>query len=584
MKDSDKNYCRILLDVLEAGGVKDVVASPGSRNAPLLISCSYRQNLSTRVITDERTAAFVALGMAMVSRKPVVLICTSGTALYNYAPAIAEAFYQKVPLILISADRPFHWIDQNDSQTLVQPGALEKIVRKSFDIPVESSDSEMDWYVARIANETLNICRDSHCAGPVHINIQFNAPLSNTNEDIRSTPTLVEIITPPSRFSPTQMSEITSRLLGKKILVVAGFMPPDDELNSWISLFSELPGVKLLCETISNLHINGNQYAIDTVLAGLTRDQKKELRPDIVISIGGALVSRMLKEFIREMKPEVWTLADTYHGIDCFKALSLHIDIRPAAFFKAVTLTLKKKYKKDPEATQLTQPYTSSWAKAEEAQLDIRNKFIDQSDWSELKAFKYILQDIPRNFNLFLSNGTCVRYAQLFTTHVPHASYSNRGVSGIEGTNATAAGCAISYNGPTLLITGDMSFAYAPGIMGIDNLPPDFKIIVINNRGGGIFRFISPTRYIEHRDRFFCANPHVPVRGLAECYGWKYFRVESEEAVIVTFKEFLEYSGNAVLEIFSDEEYSASLLRKYMRLNGLNDNKLNQIKCLTGNR
>ena len=568
MKDTDKVFCRILLDVLEAGGITDIVASPGSRNAPLLISCSYRDTFNTRVITDERTAAFVALGIATVSQRPVVLLCTSGTALYNYAPAIAEAFYQKLPLIVISADRPFQWIDQNDSQTLVQPGALEKIVKKSFDIPADSGNEELEWYVNRIANEALYIASGKD-AGPVHINIQFEAPLSNTVEIVKEPPRLIETISPQPRFSPIQINNLTSRLFGKKILVVAGFQQPDAELNRFVSLFASLPGVKVMAETLSNLHLPGNPYAIDSVLAGLDREQKDALRPDIVISIGGALVSRMLKEYIREERPAIWSLGDSSPGIDCFKSLSLYIDTPPAFFFKALYLTLKKRYDKDSESSKKMRGYSSLWNRITSAQLSIRESFISECEWSELRAFRYILAHIPSSFNLFLSNGTCVRYAQLFTEQIPHASYSNRGVSGIEGTTATAAGCAMAYKGSTLLITGDMSFAYSPGVMGIEGLPDCFKIIVINNRGGGIFRFISPTRYIEHRDRFFCADPKGPCKGLAEAYEWTYFFADSEQALEENLNKFLHHPSKALLEIYSDEEYSASILRRFMRLNGM---------------
>ncbi|MDE5869696.1 MAG: hypothetical protein K2H18_05645, partial [Muribaculaceae bacterium] len=213
--------------------------------------------------------------------------------------------------------------------------------------------------------------------------------------------------------------------------------------------------------------------------------------------------------------------------------------------------------------------YVKRWNEVKNAQLHLRDDFINSIDWSELKAFRYIFNNIPRNYNIFLSNGTCVRYAQLFTASVPHASYSNRGVSGIEGTSATAVGCSIPFKGPTVLITGDMSFSYNPGIMGLDSVPHNFKVVIVNNKGGGIFRFISPTRYIEHRDRFFCADQNLPVKKLAEAYNWKYLRVDDEQQLEKTFKQFLECETNVVLEIISDEEYSASILRKYMRLNAL---------------
>ena len=570
MKDTAYEYCRILLDVLEAQGVKDIIASPGSRNAPLLISCSYRDEINTRVVDDERTAAFIALGIAMVSRKPVALICTSGTALYNYAPAVAEAFYQGVPLIIISADRPFHWIGQEDSQTLVQPNALREIVKKSFDIPVEVKGSEVKWYVNRIANEAAILSMDGKM-GPVHINIQFEGALSNVEEiDSFEPRRIIQKIPSLPSISPSYTDMLTNELAGKKILVVAGYMAPDNKLNRYLKYFSTLPGVKILCETLSNLHLEGNPYAIDSVISGLDDGTKALLRPDIVISIGGALVSRMLKEYIRAQKCEVWTLGDSYHGVDVFKNLKYNIELPPSIFFRIFSTQLSKYYSKHKETALQLSEYKKLWDKIQKAQITLRSEFACKQGWTELYAFKTILENLPKNYNLFLSNGTCVRYAQLFTERIPHASYSNRGVSGIDGTNATALGCSLAYSDPTLLITGDMSFAYAPQIMGLDFVPDSFKVIVINNKGGGIFRFISPTRYIEHRDKYFCADPNVPVEALAKTYGWTYLSASSISDLNVALNEFYSAEGNVILEIMADEEHSASILRKYMRLNALN--------------
>ena len=570
MKDTAYEYCRILLDVLEAQGVKDIIASPGSRNAPLLISCSYRDEINTRVVDDERTAAFIALGIAMVSRKPVALICTSGTALYNYAPAVAEAFYQGVPLIIISADRPFHWIGQEDSQTLVQPNALREIVKKSFDIPVEVKGSEVKWYVNRIANEAAILSMDGKM-GPVHINIQFEGALSNVEEiDSFEPRRIIQKIPSLPSISPAYTDILTNELAGKKILVVAGYMAPDNKLNRYLKYFSTLPGVKIFCETLSNLHLEGNPYAIDSVISGLDDGTKALLRPDIVISIGGALVSRMLKEYIRAQKCEVWTLGDSYHGVDVFKNLKYNIELPPSIFFRIFSTQLSKYYSKHKETALQLSEYKKLWDKIQKAQITLRSEFACKQGWTELYAFKAILESLPKNYNLFLSNGTCVRYAQLFTERIPHASYSNRGVSGIDGTNATALGCSLAYSDPTLLITGDMSFAYAPQIMGLDFVPDSFKVIVINNKGGGIFRFISPTRYIEHRDKYFCADPNVPVEALAKTYGWTYLAASSISDLNVALNEFYSAEGNVILEIMADEEHSASILRKYMRLNALN--------------
>ncbi|MDE5807564.1 MAG: 2-succinyl-5-enolpyruvyl-6-hydroxy-3-cyclohexene-1-carboxylic-acid synthase, partial [Muribaculaceae bacterium] len=218
MKDTDHYYCRILLDVLEVHGVKDIIASPGSRNAPLLISCSYRSSINVQVITDERTAAFFALGVAAISRKPVALICTSGTALYNYAPAIAEAFYQGLPLIVISADRPYYWIDQNDSQTLIQPGSLSKIVKGSFNIPVESPEKNIEWYVNRISKEAAILSPDGK-PGPVHINVEIEAPISGIKENTEEIQRSIRTIPSAASLHPRYIEELRGRLAGKRIIV-----------------------------------------------------------------------------------------------------------------------------------------------------------------------------------------------------------------------------------------------------------------------------------------------------------------------------------------------------------------------------
>lgn len=563
-EDTDKKFCSILLDVMEGNGVNTVVLSPGSRNAPFLVSASYRKSLRKYICTDERNAAFMALGISEVSRRPVGLCCTSGTAMYNYAPAIAEAYEAHIPLIVVTADRPARWIGQDDSQTLHQPEALRYIVKGSFNIPSDSFDEEMAWYVNRIANEAM-ILATSGTPGPVHINIQFDTPLDNT-ATVFSRTRVIDNVPAMQMLHPRQIRDIVTLLKGKRILIVAGFMPPDARLNTALRRFSEIPGVAVMCETLSNLHLPGNPYAVDSVLAAMTDRDKKRMLPDVVISIGGALVSRMLKEFIRNSEvKETISLGDTYFGIDCFKSLTRHIDISPERFFKIITNPLKK-CKLDKESKQYLCKYTEQWQELRTDASKLHSRFVEWTDWSELKAFAHILPNIPQNYNLFLSNGTCVRYGQLFTDTVPHASYCNRGVSGIEGTNATAVGCAMEYGAPTLLITGDMSFAYSPGIMGTQGLPSSFKIIVINNSGGGIFRFIGATREIEYREKYFCADPKVPVEGLAAAYGWKYLRADSMDSLKQNLQNLLDHDSNAILEIVVDGRYSARVLRKYMEL------------------
>lgn len=563
-EDTSKEYCRTIFDILLAKGVKNIVLSPGSRNAPLLIAAACRP-FRRRIIIDERAAAFTALGISLASNAPVAIVCTSGTALYDYAPAIAEAFYQHVPLIVITADRPAEWIDQDDSQTLIQPGALAKIVKGSFDIPVHHRDnSDEPWYVNRIINEACNLAL-SRRRGPVHINIRLNNPLGDTVPYSPSQPRVIENID-NTDLLPHIYKQLAGELQGKRIMLTAGFMQPDNALNRAVSAFASLPSVVSMCETISNLHLPGNPYAVDTPLSllesGACSDSDHTLQPDVVISIGGALVSRKLKEFLRKNPPaEHWTLGDTSPATDCFKCLTRHFEVSPTRFFKALTRHLSKLNQSSASIAE----YTSRWQELRHTAADSHDRYLqNNSEWSEMTAFRHILENLPSSFNLFLSNGTPVRYAQLFSRNLPHASFACRGVSGIDGTTATAIGCALSYKGPTLLITGDMSMAYDTDVLAISDIPSNFKIVVINNSGGGIFRFIPTTRNLKQRDELFCAAPRLPLRQLADAYDWKYFEVDSLCSLETQYAALLASEQKSILEIKTNGDFSASILLNYM--------------------
>lgn len=570
MKDTAESNCRMLLDVLMAHGLEDIVLSPGSRNTPLLIAASARETLHKQIINDERTAAFTALGIAIIKQKPVALVCTSGTALYNYAPAIAEAYYQNVPLIVISADRPRQWIDQDDSQTLRQYLALENIVKRSYDISSDAGstfscgnpefESEREWDVNRIANEAV-ITAINGRRGPVHINIQLANPLNETTEyrerDVRK----IELVENHAPLPPHISREFAENLLKKRVLIVAGFMPPNNDLNRAIKNIATLPNVAVMCETLSNLHLEEEAYMVDSVLSELTEEEKKELKPDIIISIGGALISRMLKEYLRGCEgAEHWTLSDTDIASDCMQRLIKHIEVEPAKFFKSVGGMMRHILKKKGEYAD--SHYRMQWHRAKQRAFLSKREYVENCGWSELKALDLLINQIPEQNNVFYSNGTCVRYSQILTSHLTHGCYGNRGVSGIDGTNATAYGMSQAYAGETLLVTGDMSFGYCPEIL---NMKGDrLRIVVINNKGGGIFRFIRTTRDLDIREEYFCANNSVPIKALTEAYGWNYYKAEDEGEMKSVLKPFFNTS-RSLLEIKVDEEISSNILLKYFK-------------------
>ncbi|MDE6582034.1 MAG: 2-succinyl-5-enolpyruvyl-6-hydroxy-3-cyclohexene-1-carboxylic-acid synthase, partial [Duncaniella sp.] len=315
MVTTDKLNCNILADLLIAHGVKLVIASPGSRNAPLLVALSRRPELRMEMVIDERSAAFIALGAAIESGQPVAVCCTSGTALLNYAPAVAEAYYRGIPLIVVSADRPREWIDQDDSQTIRQPRALAGIVKTETDIPAMLDHEPARWMARREINDAIAIALSPR-RGPAHINIRIEAPLGNLGEySPCSAQKIISTSVKPSVSDDVITEAAHLVATSPRVMIVAGFMAPDKELNGALDRIARLPGVAVLTETVANLHSESFISAIDLALNQTLRSGDADTyRPDIVITLGGALVSRKIKEFLRNTPSLIhWHVGVTAH-------------------------------------------------------------------------------------------------------------------------------------------------------------------------------------------------------------------------------------------------------------------------------
>lgn len=560
--DTDRRFCSMLFDVLEAKGVKDVVCSPGSRNAPLLIACAARENFRKHIAIDERSGAFMALGLSSVSQSPVALVCTSGTALLNYAPAVAEAFYQNVPLIVISADRPLQWIDQDDSQTLRQFEAFSNFVKGSYELPSWGNDDpELLWYTNRIANDAMIVALSGR-KGPVHINVRLGEPLGRKIETERKSPRIIEMLSSDGIINREILKKLARTLSVSKVLFVAGYMPPDAQLHKSVTEFCSLPNVVPMTETISNLHLGGDSMMIDSVLTAYDDETLDNLAPDVVVSVGGALVSRKLKEYLRRnsARCQHWSIGWNHTTSDCFMSLTKRIEADPARLLYQLTMATRRL---DPWRGAACN-YRSDWYVLKSNADTAKFMFTKEMPWSELKAYHIIIKNIPRRANLFLSNGTAIRYAQILGYNEPHASYCNRGVSGIDGSTSTAIGGAKAYKGPTILLSGDMSMAYDVGALALPDIPDTMKIIVIDNSGGGIFRFIPTTRHLEERDKYFTCSPHLPLRQLADGYGWKYLEATNEKELESGLRKLINSEEKTIMRVICDGDFSALVLLDYM--------------------
>lgn len=553
MITTEKEGCRNLAALLAAHGIRRAVLSPGSRNAPLLVAFSREPRIKTYVVVDERTAAFMALGMARRLDEPVALVCTSGSALLNYAPAVSEAYYSRVPLLVVSADRQPEWIDQDDSQTIRQHGVLASIVKKYCSVP-EITDPATRWYHNRLINDAVLAATAQPC-GPVHINVPLGEPLCGLKEYVADdTPRTVAKLVPDEYLSDGAMAPFVRRISEvRKVMVVAAMSQPDEALNRALSRLAALPNVVVLTETIANLADGRFIPTIDRVLASVDRDDPA-YAPDLLLTVGGALVSRMLKAYLREWHPEHWYVGVTDRVIDTMQSLSVQVAVSPDKFISRLA----------DAVSGVEGEYSRLW-KSKEAEAEaFHERYIADAPWCDLKAFSYILPAIPAGTALQLSNGTSIRYAQLFRCGQVSRCDANRGVCGIDGSTSTALGASCVDENMTLLITGDMSFAYdANGLSTAYNMPR-FKVIVMCNGGGGIFRFIKGPSELDELESCFEVHRDLPAEKYADLYGFRFFKADSEASLVAQLPLFFdEKERPALLAVETPHELNSEILKGY---------------------
>lgn len=556
METTNHEMCRALAELSVAHGVRYAVLSPGSRNAPLLVAFARETAIKHYVVIDERVAAFMALGMAARLQEPVALVCTSGTALLNYAPAVAEAYYRHVPLIVISADRPDEWIDQDDSQTIRQRGIFAPFIKASYHLPVDAREELNMWYATRMINEALLTAKAS-CPGPVHINVPLREPLCGTAEYMPGRFRAMQMMKPSRQLAAADLSALTAEFARHdKIMVFASLLSPSPAVQAALSRMAALPQVMVLTESVSNVQDPRFIPTVDRVLTAIDNSEKPAFAPSLLITVGGAPISRMAKLFMRRYAPAVhWRIGEEQHIIDTMQCLTCQIDADPAWLLANLA-----------QCPSRDSGYAALWKEREARAGCLHDSFVEAAPWCALKAFSILLPSLPEGVSLHLSNGTSVRYAQLFNTPQVAQTYSNRGVSGIDGCTSTALGSACVDDGTTLLITGDMSFAYDAGGLATGYATPRFKVVVLCNGGGGIFRFIKGPSDLPELEECFEVKRRIPVEGYAALHGFRFFKAASVEELRDVLPRFwAEEEQPALLALETDGVTDAAVLRAYMR-------------------
>ena len=553
---TDKRQVRILLDILKRRGVENFVISPGSRNTPIIIGVVRDNHFSSQVVIDERCAAFVALGLSAQIGKPVALVCTSGTAVLNYAPAIAEAYYRNVPLIVVTADREPEVIDQNDSQTIRQNNVYSNYIKYSCTLPTEiKTETEESTTIKEVDDAITKALTPDF--GPVHINVPLKEPLAGLAPVEELNIYLPEQPLSQKTISSSEQQELIEKISQyKKVMLLASFAEPNDELDKALSKLVELPQVVLLTETISNINVRGAITTIDRTLTQLTDANRAESAPELLITFGGSLVSKMIKTLIRTNKPkEHIHISECSWKIDTFSALTWQIDISPSSLF---SLVADKVLPNDSD-------YKKTWHNLAQTATDKKREYVASVGWSDMKAFSLILPSIPTDTYLQLSNGTPIRYAQLFDNYKCIKSTSNRGVSGIDGSTSTAIGAAFGTENMVLLITGDMGFQYDSNALSIADIPSNLKIIVMKNGGGGIFRFLPGTAALPELERYFECVTDVKVKQLAETYSFDFYSATTEEELKTLLPKFYTSPRRAIMEVVTPRTQNDIILRNYFK-------------------
>lgn len=549
---SNKKGIKLLVQRLKDANIPYIVISPGSRSAPVAVTLASDSGFTCLSVIDERSAGYFALGIALQSNTPVGLVCTSGTAVLNYAPALAEAFYQQLPLIAITADRPEELIHQREGQALNQQQVFGNYVKASFHLPQEPWDADRLWYLGRGVAETLNKAI-TEPRGPVQLNVPLREPLYDFEEANPDWGTTIRQIIPEATLTKAQIETLTSKWSRtSRIMIVLGAQRPGLINPEALQAFQKAGGV-IVAEHLANIPQVEPIFTFDQILYAMPPEYKHALAPELVIVAGLDLVSKRLKQFLREVKPaDLWAVDPAPHPADTFKGMSLHIKMQADEFFSALA----------PELPVSENAFQTLWHDKQEQVLAAQQTF--DAPWSDWLVFRLLMQQLPGNSHLHLGNSSPVRYGLIFPVNEGVACFSNRGTSGIDGVVSTAAGSAWVANALSFVIAGDVTMAYDSNALWNKYLPENLRIIVINNRGGGIFRLIPGPGQSGHLESLF--ETHVPVhfQKLCEAHGLDYFSAGSSDELRDVWANFTRETGRpAFLEVRTPGAQNADVYKTY---------------------
>lgn len=564
----------------QAKNISNIVISPGSRNAPLTIAFAENPFFNCFSIVDERSAAFFALGMAQQLQEPVVVLCTSGSALLNYYPAVAEAYYSNIPLIVISADRPEYKLGIGDGQTIDQRNVFKNHIGYSANLKQDISHAtpkvlqyRPEWISNRAVEavqKEVHLFNDTELNSaiemaftantPVHINAPFEEPLYETLSKPTISPKIKNLsVEAVSTFSLENHQNIWNKATKKMVLV--GVNAPNVIDQNVLDYLANDPSVLVLTETTSNIHHPNFFNSIDSLIAPIEMQLDNDalfekLKPDVLITFGGLIVSKKVKAFLRNHKPNHHWHIGGQTAYNTFFCLNEHIQISVNRFFYEM-YSLPHKANSD---------YFLNWNTVKQGYLVKRDAYLKTIPFSDFSAFDQLLKSVPDNYMLQLANSSTIRYTQLFEVNPTLKVFCNRGTSGIDGSTSTAVGASWVNSTPTLLITGDLSFFYDSNALWNNYIKNDFRIIVVNNNGGGIFRILQGKDDTNVFKTYFETRHSLSAEHLCRMFGLDYRTAKSAQELEEELKGFYKESVRPqLLEITTPTLINDKILIDYFR-------------------
>ena len=408
----------------------------------------------------------------------------------------------------------------------------------------------MDFLINKAINTAIVNC------GPVHINAPFEEPLYETIEALLVDPKISSSIAHDFILDATISTYANDWNSAKKKLILVGTNYPNTIDKAIVDRLANDASVVVMTETTSNLHHENFITNIDTIITPFTHDDFIDFQPDILITFGGMIVSKRIKSILRKYQPKQHWHIDELRAYDTFGCLTKHFEVSPNVFFDSffsLTNTVESSYNHKLHEVKLY--------RAKKHQ-----EYLDKIPFSDLKVFEKVLPALPENCQLQISNSSAIRYAQLFPIGASVDVFCNRGTSGIDGSTSTAIGAAVGSKKPTVLITGDIGFLYDSNALWNNYIPKNFKIILINNGGGGIFRILPGHSESTVFTTFFETSHCLTAEHIAKMYKMDYFTASDEKTLVEGLKKLYNHNEkSSILEVFTPTRENDKILLQYFK-------------------